>query len=447
MTNSSRPREITLRVYQVGFGDCFLLTFHYDAPETDRHLLIDFGSTEKPDGVASRKDMLQQVAEDISRRCGGQLHAVIATHRHADHINGFATTKDEKGPGDIIRRCRPDLVLQPWTEDPEAPENPLTERLKTLHAFSWNLREDLQRLQRIKGYSAGVMRDLQRFAANNAGSREPSNLSAIENLQTMGQQPPAYLSYGQAPGLNLPGVNAYVLGPPTLAQWPDILKERSSHPDEFWQLLQTSSPIAEGSAPLFGDIPATLASQWAPQNARWLIRRLSSLRGEQLLDLVRVLDDVLNNTSLILLFEVGDQKLLFPGDAQWENWSYALHHPQDQARNEALLRGATLYKVGHHGSRNATPKSLWNLIQSNNLLSVLSTKPDRHGDVENKTEVPRTTLVRELKKNSQLFSTQDMGWGVSRDGEPPSKAFTITPQYPKSPRITLKSAKSAAPPS
>ena len=28
-----------------------------------------------------------------------------------------------------------------------------------------------------------------------------------------------------------------------------------------------------------------------------------------------------------------------------------------------LLRDVNLYKVGHHGSLNATPKSLWNLFE------------------------------------------------------------------------------------
>jgi hypothetical protein len=41
---TERPTGLTVRMYQVGFGDCFLLTFHY--PKTgDRHVLIDFGSS------------------------------------------------------------------------------------------------------------------------------------------------------------------------------------------------------------------------------------------------------------------------------------------------------------------------------------------------------------------------------------------------------------------
>ena len=36
------------------------------------------------------------------------------------------------------------------------------------------------------------------------------------------------------------------------------------------------------------------------------------------------LDADINNTSLILLFRIGDEYLLFPGDAQWGPWELAL---------------------------------------------------------------------------------------------------------------------------
>src|SRR3981081_4382549 len=103
MTNDSKPSKLTLRVYNVGFGDCFLLTFHY--PVRDRHVLIDFGST------PGKSTLLLKIAKDISKRCEGKLDAVVATHRHRDHINGFATRKDGKGPGDIIAKCHPEVVV------------------------------------------------------------------------------------------------------------------------------------------------------------------------------------------------------------------------------------------------------------------------------------------------------------------------------------------------
>ena len=76
-----------------------------------------------------------------------------------------------------------------------------------------------------------------------------------------------------------------------------------------------------------------------------------------MLQIVRMLDKAMNNTSVILLFRVGKESQLFPGDAQLENWQYALSREPDRK----LLSGVNVYKVGHHGSLNATPKSLWSL--------------------------------------------------------------------------------------
>ena len=51
---SIKPKGMTLRSYQVGFGDCFLLSFHYDGGTHDRHVLIDFGSTGQPKGSGDK---------------------------------------------------------------------------------------------------------------------------------------------------------------------------------------------------------------------------------------------------------------------------------------------------------------------------------------------------------------------------------------------------------
>jgi hypothetical protein len=98
-----------------------------------------------------------------------------------------------------------------------------------------------------------------------------------------------------------------------------------------------------------------------------------------------MLDQQMNNTSVILLFQIGKKKLLFPGDAQLENWQYAL----GQKKYQSLLASVNLYKAGHHGSLNATPKSLWKLFKNksdnkrrpNRLLSLMSTMEGKHGSV------------------------------------------------------------------
>jgi hypothetical protein len=117
----------------------------------------------------------------------------------------------------------------------------------------------------------------------------------------------------------------------------------------------------------------------------------------------------MNNTSVILLLEVGKHKMLLPGDAQIENWAYALSQP----KWTRLLKDVNLYKVGHHGSLNATPKPLWGLFRNKGvpgkkgrLASLCSTKAGKHGSVTSGTEVPRRLLVDELKKASTFVSSE-----------------------------------------
>jgi hypothetical protein len=155
-----------------------------------------------------------------------------------------------------------------------------------------------------------------------------------------------------------------------------------------------------------------------PVEARWFRDRLAAMTGEQLLEIVRVLDDQMNNTSLILLFEVGGKKLLFPGDAQIENWSYALQDAPDSASTRKVLEGVDLYKVGHHGSRNATPKKLlWEAFAKRGtgktrMRTLLSTLPGKHGAAARKTEVPRKTLLDALESETTLSNTIDLKLGA-----------------------------------
>jgi hypothetical protein len=101
-------------------------------------------------------------------------------------------------------------------------------------------------------------------------------------------------------------------------------------------------------------------------------------------------------------------RLLFPGDAQIENWSFALSKPEVRR----LLGGVDLYKVGHHGSRNATPKTLWHLFEKKSsnprarMTTLLSTLPGKHGDADRQTEVPRKTLLSALRRSTTLIDSE-----------------------------------------
>lgn len=67
------------------------------------------------------------------------------------------------------------------------------------------------------------------------------------------------------------------------------------------------------------------------------------------------LDGDTNNTSLVLAFELPDRRvMLFAADAQVGNWESWADHEYDGETLDALLGRVAFYKVGHHGSHNAT---------------------------------------------------------------------------------------------
>lgn len=410
MPPDSTPYELSLRAYQVGFGDCFLLTFKYERMR--RHVLIDFGSTGKP--ASAGESLMLRVANNIREACAGKLHAIIATHRHKDHTSGFAT-RGGKGPGDVIASCEPEVVIQPWTEDPRAkPEarsarqssrrKSFTAGLRCMHEFSAAMLNELARLR--PGLGKGIYNQLAFLGEDNLKNRV-----AVNNLLKMGKRH-LYVRFGSSSGLEslLPGVKTHVLGPPDMEQSDEVSKMRSEHLEEFWHLHSLIGKFISrpDAAALF---PTAESYSAPPPQTRWLIHHMQSLRADQLLEIVRALDDVLNNTSVILLFEAGGKKFLFPGDAQWENWAYALSKPEVCE----LLADVHLYKVGHHGSLNATPKSLWKLFKNRSLTKsatrlqcVVSTMAGKHGSTARGTEVPRAKLVEDLKKESEYFSTQEL---------------------------------------
>jgi hypothetical protein len=421
------PKQVSILAFQVGFGDCFLLRFHY-ANGGNKHILVDFGSYPKASWLAG--DGMRRIAEKIKSECGGKLDGLVATHRHADHLNGF--TNDADDPGSVIASCKPDVVVQPWTEDPDArtkakkptasfmsaPSNAGPNERQTAFARGLSFVDSLDAMRGLLPIIEREVTELRNTGnaemANQLaflGQNGLSNLSAVKNLMDMGEKGDArYVFYGADSGLEnvLPGVKVTVLGPPTLEQSDSILKYASSSKAQYWlTLTRTAMHVGDNAKPLFPRADP-VAYDSAPAYARWLISQLRSLRGRQLLELVRTMDGVLNNTSVVLLFEVGDKKLLFPGDAQLENWSYALK----QAGVSASLRDVDFYKVGHHGSLNATPKKLlWENFarRGQGLQTAVSTLEDVHGGKHGKpTEVPRETLVAALEKDSKFLTTQGL---------------------------------------
>ena len=119
--------------------------------------------------------------------------------------------------------------------------------------------------------------------------------------------------------------------------------------------------------------------------------------------------DSVNNTSLFFVLEIGEKFLLFPGDAQWGLWNEMLA----DADARALLDAVTFYKVGHHGSHNATANTFATKLLSARATSLMSTH-----DCDN-WPIPDPNLVAELERGGRtLRSTEDLG-----DSHDPASLF------------------------
>src|SRR6478672_6198852 len=100
--------ELTIRMYDVGFGDCFLLTF--GKGDEARHVLFDCGS------ISVGAKQVTTVAEHVIDSCRGadgrsRIELLVCTHRHRDHVGGFSDPRWDK--------VEVGEVWMPWTEDPD----------------------------------------------------------------------------------------------------------------------------------------------------------------------------------------------------------------------------------------------------------------------------------------------------------------------------------------
>ena len=438
MAPRAKPEHVTVRMYQVGFGDCFLVSFAYPRPLPDgrpeRHVLIDFGSTHAP---RHQKLDWTAIAGRVAEDCGGKLDVVVVTHRHKDHLSGFANDRAAA----VIDELAPGLVVRPWTEHPELPATatgPLGDRSRQLLAGLVKGQEFANDLAFAFAASArGLPAHVRQLAED-----QLKNAEAVERLERWATEHDGeYLHAGSASKIEqvVPGVGVEVLGPPTVDQFPDVVNARARDP-EYWMLYQrlVTSGFSAGMLGIDGASdehddeddegdddeertfvapPGHVAVLDIPAGpARWLAERLQRQQVQSLQRIVRSLDDALNNTSLILLLTVGKRRLLFPGDAQIENWRFTLDRLATDRRLENRLRSVDLYKVGHHGSRNASPRSLLELWRDGKpLVSLMSTRPGVHGKTP-ETAVPRATLVAALEETSDLFTTE---------GLQPTEAVTV----------------------
>jgi hypothetical protein len=174
-------------------------------------------------------------------------------------------------------------------------------------------------------------------------------------VYVLGPPPDPQLIRKTLPGKNSPEAYGLALDgsgvlPPDVNE--SLANEDDDHP--FGPIYTLPMAIARGMD-FFRDYywgPSDNAPPWRSIGTEWL---------DSASDLALALDSATNNTSLVVAIELGGADvLLFVADAQvgnWESWqNLSWQVGGTKVTGPDLLARTIFYKVGHHGSHNATLK-------------------------------------------------------------------------------------------
>jgi hypothetical protein len=349
---------VALTMYKVGFGDCFLLEFPRDTGAPFR-VLVDCGA--HTSGYPAEGWRPEQVVDQIVADVGGAtgeplIDIVVATHRHQDHVSGFRAPR--------WATVRVGEVWMPWTEDPR------DDRATEIRNRQSRLALGLDMAFRGDGFNARWANQDKATAMRALVANSLTNESAMRTLHRgfRGNPRRSFLpAEGQVVDMMVapcPGLVVHVIGP---SRDPEVIRDMdppsgqsylrylgmSDSIDPNFVTNDKSTPVAHkpfarsftfSQEEYEGDGVGPILEQPIKEAAA------SMMREDDLAAAVS-LDKAVNGTSLVLMFEFRDAFLLFPGDAQWGTWEAALRDPVTRE----LLARTTFYKVGHHGSHNATP--------------------------------------------------------------------------------------------
>ncbi len=418
------PKSTEVRMYRQGLGDCFLVAFATQDPNAPYYLLIDCGVIL---GTQDASTTMDRVVRDVHDATGGTLHLLVVTHEHWDHVSGFLQASA------AFKSLQIEQVWFAWTEDPkDALAQKLRQnfdkelgllRNAVARAVDSRSVEHIANLLGFFGLSPNFA-----HAASASDTR-----AAMQAAAKLGQTTPQYHLPGTGPlplpgsqGESLANaVRIYILGPPhdekelrrinPTKSGKEVYTERSALTQRtaFLSALQDPAQSSEAeqdvqrlsfpfdsmlqvptseakTIPFFRDnygfehrakpLVKKQTAQGQPPGHRSAWRRIDDdwlgLAG----DLALKLDSYTNNTSLVLAIELVStgKVLLFAADAQvgnWLSWDQYRWQTTDsnghkqEIRIGDLLNRTVLYKVGHHGSHNATVRGLGTELKGLELMN------------------------------------------------------------------------------
>ncbi|MET0753068.1 MAG: hypothetical protein ABWZ66_06830 [Pyrinomonadaceae bacterium] len=437
--SENKKISVDVRMYRQGLGDCFLLTFKR-AEKSDFHMMIDCGLLQ---GTENSTEIMTEVAENIRQTTAeaeggkGRIDVVAVTHEHWDHISGFSQARAVFDNIDFKE------VWVGWTEDDNHPQSkPMRERFRKqilgLQAALTQMDSD-----RFEGMRENVRSLVEEFfatdvlGANKMGRSETWEYILGKGLDRKFCSPGKILTHPE-----LEGVRFYILGPPedyeTFTKTEPSKKDAESETyrdsekfalaDSVFAAVTESNDIFDTDANLpFERDPRIMVkaddqsvntrfeSYFASEND-W--RKIDDDWMMMVGQLALNLDSYTNNSCLAFAIELVESGkiLLFPGDAQFGNWiswkdlSWEIldkHNHKTTVTTADLLNRTVLYKVGHHGSHNATLREHGlEMMNSPELVAMIPVDRKKAASKTTKTnpkgwEMPQEHLFKRLQEKAK----------------------------------------------
>ena len=386
--------SLRIRMYNVGFGDCFLLFIPTD--DGERTMLLDCGKHMSSKTGHRISEAAKDVVATVSRAGKPRIDVVVATHRHYDHISGFDLKLWEK--------VEVGEVWMPWTEEVGNPAADKLRRSQNRLAKALCRRFDKDDPIGLLAFNSLSLSNDGSMAQLRSGFLGPPRLRYLPEkdggLQTFTTDA-------------LPGISVHALGP---SHDPDVIALMDppagqffpDEPDADRDELAAASKPAEAAAVSFRDLFApAYRLDTAGYTARFpeLAEHASTAAIDErsqfdMFGAAASLEDAINGTSLVFALDFGKACVLLAGDAEWGTWSAILDDP---ASREVLSR-TRAYKVSHHGSFNGTPSRFVDELLPQDATSLVSL-----GKMDIWPSIPRVSLLKALEgAQRRLMRTDKM---------------------------------------
>jgi len=348
----------TVRMYNMGFGDAFVVTVTRSTKVW--RMLVDCGVS-RSSQARPLKQSVRAIIDDLTAVAPAgsppRLDVVVATHHHADHIAGFAEPAwEEVEVGE---------VWVPFIEDPDDEDARAlrTGQAQTAAALSALIGDAVRRLAADDDpHTREVLGLAAVFAANSSRNDVATDRLLGRNGRSFRNTPAVRFLPDLDPAQNrvpttIPDTVVHVLGPsrraedlkrmdpPKAVRWLQLVAEERTEADEKEPPFEPAYAVPIGAVEK--EIPAVLLAALES-----LGLRPQADEADELLTASSLLENAVNNTSVYFVLDVVGTRLVFVGDSQYGAWQHVLDDPQARA----LVTDPAFYKVGHHGSHNATPK-------------------------------------------------------------------------------------------